>query len=114
MIMAAASRSSPIFVSSSTALMVGRSMNSSIEGRMRCVIASTAAVAESSVGNVATRVCGGRWAGTSRSVTSVMIPRVPSLPTNSFVSDRPATSLSRGPPSSIARPSASTTFMPST
>ena len=114
MIIAAESRSSPMRVSSSTALIVGRSMNSSIDGRIDWVIARTAAVAESSVGNVATRVCGVRCAGTRRSVTSVMMPRVPSLPTNSFVRDRPATSLSRGPPSSMSRPSARTTFMPST
>ena len=54
------------------------------------------------------------WAGTSRSVTSVMTPSVPSLPTNSFVSDSPATSFKRGPPSRTAVPSASTTCIPST
>ena len=64
---AAASRSRPIFVMSSTALMVGRSMNSSIEGRSRRVMASTVAVASSRVANVATRVAGGRCFGISRS-----------------------------------------------
>ncbi len=111
---AAASRSSPILVRSSTALMVGRSMNSSIEGRSRRVMASTVAVASSRVANVATRVAGGRCVGTSRSTISVMIPSVPSEPTNSLVSDSPATSLSRAPPSSTAVPSASTTVRPRT
>ena len=75
---AAASRSSPILVRSSTALMVGRSMNSSIEGRSRRVIASTVAVASSRVANVATRVAGGRCFGISRSTISVTMPSVPS------------------------------------
>ena len=99
---------------SSTALMVGRSMNSSIEGRSRRVIASTVAVASSRVANVATRVAGGRCLGISRSTISVMIPSVPSEPTNSLVRDSPATSLSRAPPSRTAVPSASTTVRPST
>ena len=89
-------------------------MNSSIEGRITRVMSRTVAVASSRVANVATRVAGGRCAGISRRTISVMIPSVPSLPTNSLVSDSPATSLSRGPPSSTAVPSASTTVMPST
>ena len=97
---AAAARSRPILVRSSTALIVGRSMNSSIEGRSRRVMSRTVAVASSRVAKVATSVAGGRWAGISRSTTRVITPRVPSLPTNSLVSDSPATSLSRGPPSS--------------
>ena len=36
-------------------------------------------------------------AGSSRRVSSVITPEVPSEPTNNLVSDRPATSLSRGP-----------------
>lgn len=56
----AASRSSPIRVASSTALIVTRSMNSSIEGRIERVIAKTVPVALSIVGNAATRVVGCR------------------------------------------------------
>src|SRR5699024_220862 len=52
--------------------------------------------------------------GTNRSVTSVITPKVPSLPTNNCVSSSPATSFNRGPPNSTCRPSASTTFIPST
>ncbi len=89
-------------------------MNSSIAGRMRRVMSRTVCVASSREANVATSVHGGRCAGTSRSTTRVMMPRVPSLPTNSLVSDSPAASLSRGPPSSTAVPSARTTVSPRT
>jgi len=47
-------------------------------------------------------------------VNSVITPSRPSDPTKSFVSEKPATSFSRGPPSRSAVPSASTTCMPST
>ncbi len=89
-------------------------MNSSIAGRNVAVTASTASAAAWTEPNVATIVDAGGCGGRSRSVTSVMTPRVPSLPTNSLVSDSPATSLTRGPPSRTAVPSASTTSSPST
>ena len=89
-------------------------MNSSIAGRSREVTASTALAAASTDAKYATTVLGGCCGGTSRSVTSVTTPSVPSLPTNSFVKLSPATSLSRGPPSRTAVPSASTTCTPST
>ena len=78
------------------------------------MIASTASAAASIDGNTATSVDAGGCAGTSRSVSSVITPSSPSDPTNSFVSDNPATSFSRGPPRRSAVPSASTTCMPST
>ena len=56
----------------------------------------------------------GGCAGIKRNVISVMMPRVPSLPTNSLVSESPATSLRRGPPRLTAVPSASTTRSPRT
>ena len=62
--------------------------------------------------NTATTVLSGCWAGTSRSVTSVITPSTPSLPTNNLVRLSPATSFSRGPPSRTAVPSASTTCTP--
>lgn len=99
---------------SSTALMDAWSMNSSIAGRISRVIARTASAADSTDGNDATTVDAGGCAGISRSVSSVMMPRVPSLPTNSLVSDSPATSLRSGPPNRTAVPSARTTCMPST
>ena len=99
---------------SSTALIATESMNSSIDGRSRAVTPSTASTAASTVAKPATTMLDAFCLGTSRSVTSVMTPRVPSLPTKSFVSESPATSLSRGPPSRTAVPSASTTCMPST
>ena len=55
-----------------------------------------------------------RCGGSRRRVTSVITPRVPSLPTNSLVSDSPAASFNRGPPRRTAVPSASTTCRPST
>lgn len=99
---------------SSTALIATESMNSSIEGRSRAVTPSTASTASATDAKVATTTLDAFCSGTSRSVTSVTTPSVPSLPTKSLVSDRPATSLSRGPPSRTAVPSASTTCMPST
>ena len=89
-------------------------MNSSIDGRISPAMSRTVLVASASRGNIATTVVGGSWAGMRRRVTSVITPSVPSEPTNNFVRGRPATSLSRGPPSSTARPSARTTVMPST
>jgi len=79
-IIAAALRSRPIFSLSSTALMATESMNSSIDGRILPVIATTASAAAATESNDATTVqplcCG----GSSRNVTSVITPRVPSLP----------------------------------
>lgn len=94
--------------------MATESMNSSIEGRIRAVTATTPFMAASTESNVATTVHGECCGGSSRKVTSVTTPNVPSLPTNSFVSDSPATSFSRGPPNRTAVPSASTTCKPST
>ena len=111
---APAVRSSPIFTKSSTALMLPLSISSSIDGRSFEVMATTASAAASTEANVATNVHAGGGAGSRRKVNSVMTPRVPSEPTNSFVSDSPATSLRRGPPNRSAVPSASTTTMPST
>ncbi len=51
------------------------------------------------VGKVATSVDRAPWAGISRRIARVTMPRVPSLPTNSLTSDSPATSLIRLPPS---------------
>lgn len=64
-------------------------MNSSIDGRSRPVTPSTAPTASSTVAKLATTTLEVFCLGTSRSVTSVMTPRVPSLPTNSFVNDSP-------------------------
>ena len=72
--------------------------------------ASRLTVLLSERGTVAEVRCG----GSSRRVTSVTTPRVPSLPTKSLVRLRPATSFSRGPPRRTAVPSASTTCRPST
>ena len=94
--------------------MLPLSISSSIAGRSVAVIATTASAAASTVANVATSVADGGGAGSSRRVSSVITPRVPSEPTNSLVSDSPATSFSRGPPSRSAVPSARTTSMPST
>ena len=47
---------------------------------------------------VATSVARAAWAGTSRRIARVTMPRVPSLPTKSLSSDSPATSLIRLPP----------------
>src|SRR6516162_3870877 len=98
---AAAPRSRSIRKVSSTALIATESMNSSIEGRSRATTPSTASTAAVTDPNVATTTLDVFCAGSSRSVTSVMTPSVPSLPTNSLVSERPATSLSRGPPSRV-------------
>ena len=89
-------------------------MNSSIDGRSRDVTPSTASAAASTDAKLATTVLNGCWAGTSRSVTSVITPSTPSLPTNNLVRLSPATSFNRGPPSRTAVPSASTTWTPST
>ena len=114
MSIAAASRSKPIFIASSTAPIDARSMNSSIDGRRLRVMARMAAVASRTEPNEATTVLAGGWAGIRRTVISVMMPSVPSLPTNNLVNDSPATSFSRGPPSLTAVPSARTTSRPST
>ena len=66
------------------------------------------------VGNVATIVDRAPWDGTNRRIARVTMPSVPSLPTKSLVSDSPATSLIRLPPSSIRVPSARTTSRPRT
>ena len=94
--------------------MAAESMNSSIDGRILPVIVTTACAAASTESNVATTVLATCCGGSSRRVTSVITPSVPSLPTNSLVSDSPATSLRRGPPRRTAVPSASTTCSPST
>ncbi|CFR76268.1 Uncharacterised protein [Mycobacterium tuberculosis] len=112
--MAAASRSRSIRKVSSTALIATESMNSSIAGRSRPVTPSTASTAACTEPKLATTMLDAFCAGSSRNVTSVMTPSVPSLPTNSLVRESPATSLSRGPPSRTAVPLASTTCMPST
>src|SRR6202000_2388783 len=70
--------------------------------------------AEETEAKLATTTLDAFCAGSSRSVTSVMTPSVPSLPTKSLVRLSPATSLRRGPPSRTAVPSASATVMPST
>ena len=111
---APASRSRPIGRKSSTALIDVRSISSSIEGRIVRRTATTARAAASTVGKVATIVERAACAGTSRRIARVTTPRVPSLPTNSFISDSPATSLIRLPPRWIRVPSASTTSRPST
>ena len=113
-IIAAALRSRPICSLSSTALIDAASMNSSIDGRILPVMVTTASAAASTESNVATTVHATCCGGSSRNVTSVITPSVPSLPTNSLVSDNPATSLSRGPPRRTTVPSASTTCSPST
>ena len=113
-IIAAALRSSPILSLSSTALIATPSMNSSIDGRILPVMVTTASAAAATESNEATTVHPRCWAGSSFSVTSVTTPRVPSLPTKSFVRLSPATSFSRGPPRRTAVPSASTTCRPST
>jgi hypothetical protein len=99
---------------SSTALTATESMYSSMAGRNADVIASTAPVASASVANVATAVAGAVCAGSRRSVTSVITPRIPSLPTINLVNESPAQSFSRGPPRRTAVPSARTTCIPST
>jgi hypothetical protein len=111
---AAVSRSSPIGVKSSIALMAALSINSIIEGRITCRIATTAAAQSATESKDATSVEAGRGAGTSRKIARVTMPSVPSEPTKSFSSDSPATSLIRLPPSVIRVPSASTTSRPST
>ena len=99
---------------SSTALIEVWSINSSIDGRNVAVMSTTASAAASKVGNDATNVLAGGRAGSRRSSTSVITPSVPSLPTKSFISDSPATSLIRGPPIRTTVPSARTTSSPST
>ena len=64
-------------------------MSSSMDGRTLAVIASTAPAAASTEAKIATSVLAGPGAGTSRSVTSVITPSVPSLPTNSLVEREP-------------------------
>ena len=89
-------------------------MNSSIEARTVDATSSTAWQEAPSSANVATTVHAGGGGGISRSTMVVMMPSVPSLPTNSLVSESPAASLIRGPPRFTAVPSASTTVRPST
>ena len=112
--MAPASVSRPIRRSASTARMLTVSMNSSIAGRIRRVMARTASLQATTSGKIPTTVDRGGWAGISRRMISVTTPNVPSLPTNSFVRLSPAVSLSRGPPSRTAVPSARTTVIPRT
>ena len=111
---APASRSRPIARKSSTALIEAWSISSTSEARTVRPSSMTAAAAAATVGNVATTVDTGGWAGTSRSVARVTMPRVPSEPTNSLSSGSPATSLTRLPPRLTRVPSASTTSRPST
>ena len=94
--------------------MIARSISSSIEGRMVDRIVTTASAAPRTVAKLATRVDLAPWAGTSRRIARVTMPSVPSLPTNSLSSDRPATSLIRLPPRVIRVPSARTTSRPRT
>ena len=89
-------------------------MNSSIDGRIWQATPSTASMAASTVAKLATTVLDRCCLGSSRSVISVTMPRVPSLPTKSFVRLSPATSFSLGPPTRTAVPSASTTCRPIT
>ena len=63
---------------------------------MLLVIAKTASAASCTESNDATTVDAGGCAGIKRNVISVMMPRVPSLPTNSLVSESPATVLEKG------------------
>ncbi len=107
-------RSRPIGFQSSTALIEAWSISSIIEGRSVVRTATTARAASSTVAKEATSVERAACAGTSRRIARVTTPRVPSLPTNSFSSDSPATSLIRLPPSVTRLPSASTTSRPST
>src|SRR5690606_11440242 len=83
-------------------------------GRIVAVVRTTAVQAAPRSANVATSVVAGGGSGIRRSTILVMTPSVPSLPTNSFMSDSPAASLSSLPPSSTTLPSASTTSSPST
>ena len=106
--------SSPIRRSASTARIETLSMNSSIAGRMRLVIASTASLHATTSGKIPTTVERGGCSGRSRTMISVTIPSVPSLPTNSLVRLSPAVSLRRAPPRRTAVPSARTTVIPST
>ena len=62
----------------------------------------------------ATSVAGGRGNGTRRRIARVTMPSVPSDPTKSFSSERPATSLIRLPPRVMSVPSARTTSRPRT
>lgn len=80
---------------SSTALMVALSISSSIEGRTRLRMATTARDAAVIVGKLLIRVAPAVWAGINRNAS-------------------PATSLIRLPPRVTKVPSASTTSMPST
>ena len=66
-------------------------------------MATTVSAAACTVGKEATRVDGLLWAGISRRIARVTMPSVPSLPTNSFTRDSPATSLIRLPPRVILR-----------
>ena len=84
------------------------------DGRTLLQIPSTASEAATIDPNDATSVARSACAGISRRIARVTIPSVPSLPTNSFSSDSPATSLNRFPPSRTSVPSASTTSRPST
>ena len=92
---APAAVSRPIGRCASTARIEGWSISSSIEGRSRLRIATTASAAAVMVGKAATSVAPVRCAGTSLRIARVTMPSVPSLPTNSLSSDSPATSLIR-------------------
>src|SRR5690606_30333609 len=72
-------------------------MSSSIAGRIVAVVRTTAVQAAPRSANVATSVVAGGGSGIRRSTILVMTPSVPSLPTNSFMSDSPAASLSSLP-----------------
>ena len=111
----AASRSRPIGTQSSTALIAGAVHQ--LEHRRP----QRRGDREDGVGRVLERGerrdhrrAGGGCAGSSRSVDLGDDAERALRPTNSLVSDSPATSLRRGPPRRTAVPSASTTSMPST
>ncbi len=77
-------------------------------------MAATVAPASRAEAKSAAPVRGRPAAGRSASVASVMIPSVPSLPTNSRVRSYPATPLTVRRPVRSTSPEASTTSSPST
>ena len=88
----------PMGRKSSTMLMAALSISSTSDGRLVRPSSTTARAAAAASAKSATRVALGGCAGTSRRIARVMMPSVPSLPTKSFSSGRPATSLIRLPP----------------
>ncbi|CAB5002158.1 unannotated protein [freshwater metagenome] len=114
MSIASADVSSPIGRQFSTAVIVARSMTSSMLGVSRLMIPSTALPAENRSGKTATAVVGGGGSGRSRRRAIVTMPSVPSLPTMRPARSYPATPFTVRRPSRVMRPSASTTSRPST